>query len=277
MISVGFLTLLERKLLRIRQIRKGPNKVFKEGLLQPILDGLKLFKKVDLKNLNIYIILYKIIRFIIFFFSLLLWVSFPFNLVINKTLIVMWIIIILGLASFCILLIGWSSTGKYRFLGSIRRLSQNLRFELNLTAILLLPFVIKNKFNISLTEDYLLRFLFVYYLLLTIILLMEVQRSPIDLAEGERELVRGYNTEYSSIYFTFIFLAEYLVIIFFIILISFLTKMYIVWLFIYRIIIVRACYPRIRYDLLIRFSWFKVTPIVVVLWLFILAIKLLSG
>ena len=146
------------------------------------------------------------------------------------------------------------SLRKYGVLGSIRRLAQILSFEVNLAALLLLPFLLKSKFNISLDEIQFLTLMIYYYIIFFITFLLEIQRAPMDLAEGERELVRGYNTEYSSVYFTFIFLAEYIVIFFFVLFMRIIVKLSLSIFFIYIVIIIRSCYPRIRYDLLMTIS-----------------------
>lgn len=89
------------------------------------------------------------------------------------------------------------------------------------------------------------------------VILAETNRTPFDFSESESELVSGFNIEYGSIGFVFLFLAEYGNIIF----ISVLTS-YIflggVGIFFYRAILVilfflfiRGTVPRYRYDALI--------------------------
>lgn len=99
------------------------------------------------------------------------------------------------------------------------------------------------------------RFNLFLMVILFILLILERQRSPIDLAERERELVSGYNIEFSSIFFTLIFLSEYLNIvvlsgIFCYLILKLSSGMFILVLFL--MLIVRSCYPRIRYDTLLQ-------------------------
>jgi NADH:ubiquinone oxidoreductase subunit H len=60
LISVAYLTLLERKILGYSQLRKGPNVVGLYGVLQPLADGVKLFSKEMVipshANLSLYIV-----------------------------------------------------------------------------------------------------------------------------------------------------------------------------------------------------------------------------
>ena len=95
--------------------------------------------------------------------------------------------------------------------------------------------------------------LFVIWLL---VLLVETNRSPYDFAEGERELVSGYNIEYVGVLFTYMFIREYGIIVFF----RWLTRKIFVfyWLFgfiLFFLIIVRGYVPRRRYDILMGNCW----------------------
>ena len=207
LISTGYLTLAERKVLRFAQLRLGPNKSLVLGLIQPVLDGLKLFKKINILNIKIYFIFYEVICCLIFFISFLLWIIIPISLWSNKTIILLWILLILGLIRFCLLLIGWRSINKYGILGSNRRLAQMLSFEILLRLLVFCSFIIKSKVSWSPKENSALVILILGFLFF-ITIIIETQRSPIDLSEGERELVRGYNTEFSSIMFVYLFLAE---------------------------------------------------------------------
>merc|ERR1712203_680568 len=56
-----------------------------------------------------------------------------------------------------------------------------------------------------------------------VVCLSERQRTPFDLAEGESELVSGFNTEYRASYFALLFLGEYMSILFMCILRVFLV------------------------------------------------------
>lgn len=255
----------------------GPNKSFILGVIQPILDGLKLFKKYKLKNINTYWVIFSLTVNLVIFISFLLWLLFPFYINYNKILTLIWFLFILGLLSFCMLLIGWSSLGKYSRLGGNRSLAQTLRFEIALTGVIIIPFILKNKLSIVVNSNYYLILIPILSLIVIILLIIEIQRAPLDLSEAERELVRGYNTEYSSLLFVLIFLAEYsnIIILLFIWLLLFIkinimNLLVRIWL----LIIVRSCYPRVRYDILIKFSWFKLAPIRLYIWIFIISIKL---
>lgn len=272
-LRIAIFTLLERKLLRVIQLRLGPNKILFYGRFQPILDGVKLFKKLHLINFKTNKRLYFGISFIILLISLFIWIVIPFYFWNKKILLIFWILIVFGLRAFIILIVGWVSFSKYGVLGSNRRVIQVLRFEINFTLLLMIPFV----YNFILNMKYVIRrslfilSIFIIFILFTV----ETQRTPADLSEGERELVSGYNTELNSLLFTRIFLAEYRNIISLIIILlyrhSYMSFLNIL-LFLNFILIIRACFPRIRYDILIKLRWLILSPIIIVYW-FIMLIR----
>lgn len=277
LVSVGYLTIIERKILRLTQIRLGPNKTLLKGLGQPILDGVKLLKKVELKAFSIYYITFRVVAFIVIFCALLIWMLYPFYLWYNKPLTLLWFLIILGILSYCILIIGWRSLNKYRRIGGNRRLAQTLSLEIVLTIIIITYFTLNNKLSRLFLEYYTSFTSPALGFLLAILFTIEIQRSPLDLAEAERELVRGYNTEYSRVSFVTIFLAEYrniIFLVFFWTLISLKPHFMLLNIIIWITLILRSCYPRMRYDTIIKLTWFKIAPLGLLAWTYILCLKL---
>jgi NADH-ubiquinone oxidoreductase chain 1 len=220
LISVAFITLLERKVLRIVGFRLGPNKVSFLGLLQPIGDALKLAnKRINfLRRFSLFF--YYISAFFIISISLSLFVCL--NVVPNFFLLkfsFLIFLIILAFNSLNSIYSGWSSYRKYSLIGSIRTVAQLISYEAVLYLCLFFFFILYNSFDVRLISFYGLSFTFIFIIPCFFIwfptMLSELNRTPYDFSEGERELVRGFNTEFASGCFTLIFLAEYGRIIFF--------------------------------------------------------------
>lgn len=115
---------------------------------------------------------------------------------------------------------GWGSNRKYRLMGSVRSVAQSVSYEVRLTLIIV-HYIVFFYFKLIAPKIIPLGvFLFFVMILMFLSALAETNRSPFDFAEGESELVRGFNTEYSAIPFILIFLAEYISILFISILVS---------------------------------------------------------
>jgi len=161
---------------------------------------------------------------------------------------------------FPLFLSGLSRKRKYSNLGSFRGAAQVIAYEVKATILLLFPFILVKRFRAVYYQTrkgfVLLRFPLILIFWLFCIL-SETKRAPFDFAEGERELVSGFNTEYRGLNFTFLFLAEYRKIIVMSIISSLLffsKRILISLLFIYLFIGFRASFPRFRYDLLMVFG-----------------------
>jgi NADH-ubiquinone oxidoreductase chain 1 len=182
------------------------------------------------------------------------------------------------IAVYFIILIGWSANSKYRILGSIRRVAQIISYEVSFFLIIL--FIALIRYSYSFIEIQISQTIFYFFwgnLLLFIMwitsCLAETNRSPFDFAEGESELVSGFNVEYIGGWFALIFLAEYLSIII-IRLISTNIFFYSPFsIFSFNIIImititllwVRGAYPRYRYDILIKIRWKIFLPVILLI------------
>nr|YP_010759141.1 NADH dehydrogenase subunit 1 [Myladina unguiculina]WEX49731.1 NADH dehydrogenase subunit 1 [Myladina unguiculina] len=275
LIGVAFLTLLERKVLGYIQIRKGPNKVGFMGILQPFSDAIKLFTKEQtfpyMSNFNIYYFSPVINLFI----SLLLWMMMPFlSVYLNFNLSLLFFLSVSSLSVYTIMLAGWSSNSNYSLLGSLRSVAQTISYEVSL-ALILMSFIFLilslNLLDFIFFQSY-IWFLFLCFPLCLMWLvsgLAETNRTPFDFAEGESELVSGFNVEYSSGTFAMIFLAEYASILFMsmICVMLFLGSDLNSFMFFIKLGLVsffwiwaRGTLPRFRYDKLMYLAWKSFLP-----------------
>ena len=277
MIRVAFLTLLERKLLGLIQIRKGPNKIGIFGILQPFCDAIKLFTKEQILPFFSNSIIYYFAPIFSLFLSLLIWFCLPFLVKLYSfSLGVLFFFCCISIGVYIVILAGWSSNSLYSLLGSLRAIAQTISYEVALVIILISVLFLINRFNLIYFEIFQnnIWFIILFFpirLIWIISSLAETNRTPFDFAEGESELVSGFNVEYGAGGFALIFLAEYASILFIRALFSllFLGSNLISFIFFLKLTLisflfiwVRGAYPRYRYDKLINIAWKRYLPIV---------------
>ena len=253
------------------------------GLLQPFNDAIKLFsKEVVIPNIsnNIQFFLAPILALII---VLIVFFSFPFfeiNISISMSLI--FVYIILRINVYPVLFSGWSSNRKYALLGRLRSVAQTISYEVRLALILIFYLSISASLRIIMIIklNFFWSKIFMFLPIIGIWLISciaETNRTPFDFAEGESELVSGFNIEYGSVMFALIFMAEYASIIFIriifsIFFISYRTNRFILYIFstiMIRVWIwVRTTLPRYRYDKLINLAWKIYLPMVLTILIY---------
>nr|UNY33510.1 NADH dehydrogenase subunit 1 [Lepidurus apus apus] len=288
LVGVAFLTLFERKLLGYIQLRKGPNKMGLAGILQPFSDAIKLFTKEQTFPFMSNYLPYYIAPVVSLSVSLLVWISIPWgNIMINSDLTILFFLCCISMGVYTLMAAGWSSNSKYSLLGALRAVAQTISYEVSLALILFSFILLISSYKIFLfvlNQSY-IWFFFVSPLLAFLWLvscLAETNRTPFDFAEGESELVSGYNTEYSSGGFALIMLSEYTSILFmsalFVMIflggntnLFFLKFLLIVFIFVW----VRGTLPRFRYDKLMFLAWKSFLPISLNYLLFFLGYVLL--
>nr|YP_010976474.1 NADH dehydrogenase subunit 1 [Volva habei]WNX95646.1 NADH dehydrogenase subunit 1 [Volva habei] len=280
LLAVAFFTLMERKVLSYMQIRKGPNKVGISGLPQPLADAAKLLTKEIAKPTMANYSPYFIAPIFSFLLALMLWQLYPslYSLGYFKWGI-LFFLCVSSLNVYGTLLAGWASNSKYALLGSLRAIAQTISYEVSMALILLFPLFVVGTFSfIEIKESQ--GFVWLSFLMVPVSLIWfatcvaETNRAPFDFAEGESELVSGFNIEYGSAGFALIFLAEYgsiLVMSLFSALLFFgggsmfilegdVVFMVKVLFFAFAFIWLRASYPRFRYDLLMGLTWKSFLP-----------------
>nr|AIW06269.1 NADH dehydrogenase subunit 1 [Ephemerella sp. MT-2014] len=275
LVGVAFLTLLERKVLGYVQIRKGPNKVGIWGIPQPFADAIKLFTKEQTYPVMSNYIPYYISPIFSLFLALVVWAVFPMWVgMYNFNLGLLFFLACTSLGVYTVMMAGWASNSNYALLGGLRAVAQTISYEVSLALILLSFVFLVGSYHILDFSKY-QEGIWLIFLTLPLALmwfsscLAETNRTPFDFAEGESELVSGFNVEYSSGGFALIFLAEYASILFmsmlFVILFlgssiyafSFYLKLvFLSFMFIW----VRGTLPRFRYDKLMFLAWKSYLP-----------------
>nr|BBC20716.1 NADH dehydrogenase subunit 1 [Bombus florilegus] len=275
LISVAFLTLFERKILGYIQLRKGPNKIMFKGLFQPFSDALKLLtKEIFYLSINLS---YLYSPMIMFFLSMILWLIYPW---IYKFYFIdfsiIYLMLVLSLMVYPVMMIGWVSMCNYSVLGSLRAVSQMISFEILLFMMFFIMMIMIEgysfleffKFQKNINFMF---FLYPLYLIFMISVLIDLNRVPFDLIEGESELISGFNIEYFSSLFVLIFLSEYMNIMFISIILTVMFyglnnwSLYFLFIFMFHLIfliMIRGVLPRIRYDILMKACWLELLMLI---------------
>lgn len=282
LVSIAFLTLVERKVMASFQGRRGPNVVGLVGLLQPVADGIKLALKETVLPYKLSFVLYLLAPVLSFSVSIILWFIVPNCFLINilhSNLSLLLVFCFSSLNVYSIIISGWSSNSNYALLGSLRSVAQMLSYEISLFLILI-PIILFSKslnlIDIVNAQAY-YWFIFLFFpqaFCFLVSILAETNRTPFDLPEAEAELVSGYNVEYSALFFALFFLAEYsnILLMSCLFVCCFLGGPYVCGFFfsgffilkhivvIFLFIWVRSTYPRYRFDQLMILGWKNILP-----------------
>nr|URX54317.1 NADH dehydrogenase subunit 1 [Neotermes sp. 7 AB-2022a] len=289
LVGVAFLVLLERSVLGYVHIRKGPNSVGFIGLFQPFSDAIKLFSSEQYFPLVSNYLSYYFSPVFSLFLSLLIWILIPyFSGFVSFELGLLFFLCCTSLGVYTVMIAGWSSNSNYSLLGGLRSVAQTISYEVSL-ALILLSFVLLvcgyDLVDFYYFQPYLWLIFFTLPLsfLWFISCLAETNRTPFDFAEGESELVSGFNIEYGAGGFALIFLAEYASILFMSLLFCviflgcdldslffYISLSFISYVFIW----VRGTLPRFRYDKLMYLAWSSFLPLSLNYLLFFLGVKL---
>jgi NADH-quinone oxidoreductase subunit H len=287
-VNALFLVWLERKVAAHIQLRIGPKEVGPFGILQTIVDGVKLVSKELITPRHVDRKLYMLAPVAIFLPVLVSFVVIPFSERLHIRDLNVGVLLIFAFSTFNVLAIlmgGWASNNKYSLLGAVRSVAQNVAYEIPLLLTVLSALLWSNSLQMSVivesqTTVWNAFWMPVAALIYVICATAETNRAPFDIPEAESELVAGFHTEYSGMRFALFFLAEYSNILIVAAvattlffggwkslpflafvpipgLVWFLAKTYAL---IFVIIWVRWTFPRLRFDQLMNFCWKIMIP-----------------
>jgi len=288
-INTLFLVWLERKVSAHIQLRLGPMEVGPHGILQSIVDGIKLIGKELITPRHVDRKLYVLAPIMVFTGVLPSLIVIPFSEQLQVRDLNVGVLLIFAFSAFNVLAIlmgGWSANNKYSLLGAIRSVAQSVAYEIPLLLVVLNVLLWTNSMQMSTIVEAQSTIWNVFWMPVAAIIYLicataETNRAPFDIPEAESELVAGFHTEYSGMRFALFFLAEYSNM--FIVtavattlffggwksppLLGFLPVPGVVWFFlkvyvlIFVIIWVRWTFPRLRFDQLMNFSWKVMIPV----------------
>ncbi|MCJ7832299.1 MAG: NADH-quinone oxidoreductase subunit NuoH [Actinobacteria bacterium] len=299
MVSVMFLTWMERKVIADMQTRMGPMRAGPRGILLPLADGAKLFFKEGIMPLDADRFIYWIAPVLALVPAFLGFAVSPFGAgatiagrevpfqIANLSVGVLWVLAMSSIAVYGVVLAGWASASRYPLIGSVRSTAQMISYEVGMGLALVAVLMYSGSLNMNAIVEFQRAHVwniipqFPAFLVYLIAALAETNRPPFDLAEAESELVAGFHTEYSGIKLATFMLAEYLhtITISAIVVTLFLGgwsgPMFgfaewlwpLVWFMLkmfavlYLLMWVRATLPRFRYDRLMVFGWKVLIPV----------------
>jgi NADH-quinone oxidoreductase subunit H len=213
-----FLVWLERKVVSRFQDRIGPNRVGPYGLIQPFADIIKLIIKEDTTPDGADKVVYNIAPVLSMMSVLIVWTVIPLAPVmlgVDLNVGVLFLIAAGAIGTLSLIMAGWSSNNKFALIGGFRQVAMMVAFEIPMLTMLLIPTIFAGSMNMN---DIIQGQSSIWYVVLSplgaliflIAVIAELGRAPFDLAEGESELVAGYNTEYSGMKFGMFYAGELL-------------------------------------------------------------------
>jgi NADH-quinone oxidoreductase subunit H len=212
-----FLVWVERKVVSRFQDRIGPNRVGPFGLIQPFADIIKLLIKEDITPGGADRVVYNIAPMLSMMSVLILWAIVPLAptiLGVDLNIGALYIIAAGAIGTLSIIMAGWSSNNKFALIGAFRQVAVMVSFEIPMLTMLLIPTILAGSMGMTaIIEKQNIWFVWLAPLAAVIFLITaiaELGRAPFDMAEGESELVAGYNTEYSGMKFGMFYAGELL-------------------------------------------------------------------
>ncbi len=303
LLMTAYNTLFERKVLGHIQVRYGPNRVGPFGLLQPIADGIKAFFKEDLVPTRADRAVFMFAPAISVISVLCLAAAIPFSndldllgrkikmVVADIDMGLLYLFAVSSIGEFGVVLGGWASGNKYGATGALRAAAQMISYEVFIGVAAIGVLMMAQTLNLreivlAQAGGFWRWYVFaqpVGFLLFFVGGLAELSRVPFDMPEAESELACGFNIEFSSMKFALYFISEYAHMILMPAIavtlfwggwhpihpalsfipgwVWFLAK---VSVLVFVCIWIRATYPRLRYDQIMKFGWKFMFPLALI-------------
>lgn len=277
---------MERRLLGLWQERFGPNRVGPFGILQSLADMIKIFFKEDWTPPFADKPVFILAPTVVIVTTLLSFAVVPFGpglAVSDLNIGLLFFLSMSSLAAYSVVLGGWASNSKYPFLGGMRATAQLLSYEVFMGLSLMGVVILAGTFNLREIVEAQRDGWFIVpqipgFLIFLIAWLAETHRAPFDIPEAETELVAGFHAEYSGMKFGMFFVGEYagVILISAMIVVLFFGGWHgpwlppVVWfllktlLFMTLFFLIRATFPRLRFDQFLSLGWKVLLPLALV-------------